>query len=211
MLDLPRTKSHNSIETGLMTLGVKLSLAAVAALLLASPSFARADSTYDIAITANGDNIGTVSGSITGTGTSVTSFDITAIDGPNTYVFNSSAGNTGSLAPDTGTTLTFGGSTLNKISLSDGAGDQFDLLVSGDFTSGLTPVEIGVPLFIDGSKCCAAVGANVINPKGIPVVSDDVSLTLQSNIAPTPEPSSLLLMGTGVAGLCATLRRRLRS
>jgi hypothetical protein len=190
-----------------MRLGITLSFA-VAALLLASSGSAYADSTYTIATTTS--YMGTVSGSITGTGTTLSSFDVTSVDGPNTYVFDSSAGDQGFFQADPGF-ATSNGTPLNILQLDDPAGDRFILTLTGDFTSGLTPLAYGQLYCYNGYPCFSFGGELTVTAAGSLLTNDDVSLTLQPNVVPTPEPSSLLLMGAGLAGLCTTRRRQRRN
>jgi hypothetical protein len=190
-----------------MRLIAKLFPVAIACLLISSSAVAHADSTYDIGTTHV--FFGTASGTITGTGTSITGFDVTTSISINTYVFDSSmAGNTDSFRLSD-TTLQ-DGTPVNVLTLSNGT-DTFSFNVTGDFTSGLMYVAGGTDAFDNGNDIGNFGSANTTDRFLTAVTSDDLSLTLQPAASPIPEPSSFVLMGTGLLGFCGALRRRLRA
>ncbi len=101
---------------------------------------------------------------------------------------------------------------VGTISLSDGLGDNFAgtfTPTSGSSFGGTTSYSLNVtwttvPASADlGSPSGLGVTQLTFQTKGGKVVSEDV------NIQPTPEPASLLLLGTGLLGLGAFARRRL--
>ena len=191
---------------------IRLFSLALTFLLISSGIAAHADTTYDIATTTV--FFGTVSGTITGTGTTLTGFDITTTSSNgNTFIFNSSiAGNSGDFQ-STPFTLQ-DGTPVNFISFSNASNalaDTFSFDVTGDFTSGLTYVLGDTGIFIGGREIGQFSSAVTFDPVGDPETSDNLSLTLQPPASVTPEPSSFVLMGTGLIGCFGALRRRLRA
>ncbi len=83
--------------------------------------------------------------------------------------------------------------------------DQVFTLASGDDTSGIVSVNLAVTggptqlQFIDLSA-----------PNNIGALLDNVSVSVASPAAATPEPGSWLLLGTGLLGTAGMIRRRLR-
>jgi hypothetical protein len=165
----------------------------------------RADVIYDVATTTS--RVGSVSGTLTGSGTDLTAWDITAINGGNTYSFESGiTGNSGSFQ-DTGAHIQ-DGTEVFEFMLDNPDSDKFYLLVTGDFTSGLHYAG-GDPLY--GGLLSGAPGITAItaDQNGSTVTDDDVSLTAQGT-ASVPEPSSLLLLCSGLLGLGGLTARRVR-
>lgn len=68
-----------------------------------------------------------------------------------------------------------------------------------------TPTEPGVPIAIPMPP--AGPGAPPIETG--PAPGDDPPITGPGSVSPTPEPVSLILIGTGIAGMFGALRRRL--
>jgi len=191
---------------------IRLFSLALTFLLISSGIAAHADTTYDIATTAV--FFGTVSGTITGTGTTLTGFDITTTSSNgNTFIFNSSiAGNSGDFLATPFTLQD--GTPVNFISFSNASNpsaDTFSFDVTGDFTSGLTFVLGDTGIFSNGRQVGQSSSAVTFDPIGDPETSDNLSLTLQPPASVTPEPSSFVLMGTGLIGCFGALRRRLRT
>jgi PEP-CTERM motif len=190
---------------------IRLFSLALTFLLISSGIAAHADTTYDITTTTV--FFGTASGTITGTGTTLTGFDITTSSNGNTFIFNSSiAGNSGDFE-STPFTLQ-DGTPVNFITLSNASNalaDTFNFDVTGDFTSGLTDVLGDTVVFSGGREVAESSSAVTFDPFGDPETSDNLSLTLQPPASVTPEPSSFVLMGTGLIGCFGGLRRRLRA
>jgi hypothetical protein len=163
---------------------------------------AHADTTYTIVQAQS--YYGDTSGTVTGTGLSLTGFDVMTSDGGSTYTFDSSQGATGSIA-DTGYT-TFDGTEAYVITLTDPLFDQFMVAVTGDFTSGLTAVG-GQDAYSGSNDVGTFFSAVTQNAQALSVVNDAVTFVPASSA--TPEPSSLALLGTGILGIAGLVRKRL--
>jgi hypothetical protein len=82
---------------------------------------------------------------------------------------------------------------------------QTFVLTSGDITSG---VVVNQAVTIAGGPTQLTFTNNGISDPNIGAVLDNVSITTPS---PTPEPSSLMLLGTGILGAAGMMRRRFKA
>ena len=88
-----------------------------------------------------------------------------------------------------------------------GSYSQTFVLTSGDITSG---VVINQAVTIAGGPTQLEFINNGISDPNIGALLDNVSITAASPSA-TPEPSSLMLLGTGILGAAGLMRRRLKA
>ena len=90
---------------------------------------------------------------------------------------------------------------------SDGQGDGTDFGVTGFYAYNYAPAAVGVPTDSPATLTLAIPGSYVGDPNGgvyfLPAY-DSATLT----ITQTPEPSGLVLLGTGVMGVAGVVRRR---
>jgi hypothetical protein len=131
---------------------------------------------------------GPVTGTITGYGTTLTSFDIVAADGSSTFTFDSQ-NSIGTLYDEA---QTYQGQEVYRIYVYDDYAFFGDFVV-GNFTDGFTDVNM-----TQGS----AAGAILLDGS-----QDQVALDYTSPSA-TPEPSSIALLATGLLGLAGLIKQR---
>ena len=179
--------------------------------LLAFSGSAHADT---IAITTTTSYTGSVSGTISGSGSTVSGFLIT-LTPPASKPITLSSTDAGSSSSFSSAPFTdFFGVTINFITLQDSSGDNFVLPVFGNFTTGLSYAgNQGAYTGYDGDSLGFISPAQSTNIDEFLTTSVDVSLSVaqgDSGPTPVPEPSSFLLAGTGLAGLWGSARKSLR-
>ncbi|HEY5329838.1 MAG TPA: hypothetical protein VIJ79_08150 [Acidobacteriaceae bacterium] len=180
-------------------------LLTAAAVLLSSAAIARADTTYTVTTVSGDPN--TLSGSISGTGMTLNSFDLTAVSLSQTLTFDSAvAGSSGSLIGEPEHIMS--GTPINEFRFQGPDGEFLAFDVTGDFTSGFVYV---VPQIVDldggGTTFDSGVALNNADEQPLPLGN----LSLTPDVAAIPEPPSCLLLATGLTGLAATLRRRMKA
>ena len=182
--------------------------------------------TYDIATTKT--YFGSISGSFTGEGSVLESYDITGVAGNATYSFSTLSDaqvNAGAFAAEF---PYFGyqdarGNPINEFFVENGdpSLSSFATLTfyaTGDFDTGLTYVGTaptynadGSPYLNGGQPGSATGPAAIQDASGNTVVLDDLTFTRQGSTA-VPEPSSAAIMavGLGFFGLALAVRRSRR-
>jgi hypothetical protein len=153
--------------------------------LLSSAAIAHAD-TFTYNVTSIPGTFGTLSGTISGTGMTVTSFDLTAVSNSQTFTFDSTdAGSSGHLSSEDYYTVSE--TRINEFNFLDPQGDGLYFDVTGDFTGGLACVN-PQPVYDSTGAAQGDHSGIALRPELHLYPLDNLSLT--PNVAAAPEPSS---------------------
>jgi len=124
---------------------------------------------------------------------------IAYFDGRNTHLFDAATDFDGSGSL---------GANINFIDFLNAANEELDLEVS------LVPISPNLYSICSTASRCDFSGSPVTS-QFIPAVGDstdlpdgEVSIVMSNDVAPTPEPSSIVLLGTGILGFAGVARRR---
>jgi hypothetical protein len=184
-------------------------------LLLASSAFADTTATVNATFVPPG---GTVTGTFTFSPTTVTTWDLTASSGTlGTEVFNSA--DTSSLPTFTSLNNSNGDQVLSFEEFFGTLRDELDLVVAcGGVANCLFSSTGAVTLSLVTGSSCPSVGFCSYELIGVPETTNALNIasgtistsgTGGGGGTPMPEPSSLVLLGTGLLGLVG-FHRRLR-